>query len=161
MAHEHWNDKFRDGELREQEQQAAIEQSRRASETLYLVDPYNAPELVDSSLGYGYVARSTQELNWAEARLTELGFRKQEQDRVKSYVNKETACVVYADPRRLGEISFVVYRLPFPKRRPRITSLFSMSRRFRILDSWKNDLQSKYNKRVLAAIDELEPKAKP
>lgn len=93
--------------------------------------------------------------------LTDLGFQRREQDRVRSYVNEGKACAVYADPRRLGEISFAVYRLPLPKRRPRTTTLFSISRRFRIPDSWKNDLKSKYGKRVMEALDVLESKAKP
>ncbi len=157
MAHEH----FREGDLREREQQATLELKRKSSETLFLVDPYDHPELSDSSLGYGSAARNPQELGWAEARLTGLGFQRREENRVRSYVNEGATYAVYADPRRLGEISFVVYRLPLPKRRPQTKNLFSMSQRFRIPDSWKNDLQSKYGKRVTEAADALEAKAKP
>jgi hypothetical protein len=160
LAHDYFNNEFKEVELREQAGKAAVEQSRRASETLYLVDPYGEPELSDSSLGYGSKARTAQELGWAEARLLELGFQKREAGAITSYVNDGATCTVYADPRRLGQISFVVYRLPLPKKRPRSTSLFSISQRFSISDNWRNDLPSKYEKRVSEALNALQPKAK-
>lgn len=161
LANDHWNGKFKETELREQAQKGALEQARKATETLFLVNPYGPPELSDAQTGFGAKARTVQELDWAESRLAELGFLRKEDTRVRSYVKEGTDFAVFADPRRLGEISFAVYRLPLPKRRPQGARYFTALQQFRIPDSWKNDLKSKYEKRVLEAINALERARKP
>lgn len=160
LAHEYWDEKFREGELREREAEHAREQQRKAHETLFLVDLFNDPQLIDASLGYGAQARSAEQLVWAEERLSALGFKREEQGRTLSYVDDRAESIVYADPRQIGEISFVLYQKPLPKKRPRGATFPSLSGRFRMADSWKIDLRSKYEKRVKDALAILDARAK-
>ena len=83
-----------------------------------------------------------------------LGFTVIERDRIKSYIDERDDFVVYADPRGLGEIGFIVYRKPLPKR-GRGLRLHAMANSFGIRDSWKNDLKAKYEARVTQALTRL------
>jgi hypothetical protein len=158
LARDHWNDKFREAEVREEAARFARIQDRMRTEVLYRIDPLADPVLFDASLGFGHTARTESQLAWAEARLEALGLRCLVEGRIKSFVDAQEAYTVFADPRAHGEIQFAVYRVPLPKARSRRG--LAASARFRIPDTWKHDLGVKYATRVTEALRALEPRAK-
>jgi hypothetical protein len=53
--------------------------ARRATETLYRIDPHREPELMGGRYQWRPV-RGHESLSWAEERLEELGFKKMQED---------------------------------------------------------------------------------
>src|SRR5919109_626875 len=74
LARDYWNSKFREAEQREQTERAILLANRRENETLYEVVPNRDPLLIDE-LRYGTTVRNEKEMDWAEQRLIDLGFR--------------------------------------------------------------------------------------
>jgi len=147
LAQEYWNEKFRPAEDAEAERKRVQVSQRRQVETLYCVEPAGKPELIDERL-CGNAARDEPGLAWAESRLAELGFRVANNANVKSYVSEHTDFAVFADPRGKGEIRFAVYRKPLPTKPPRNGRHRTYVGSFSLLDSWKHDIQQKYQSRL-------------
>jgi hypothetical protein len=150
LAHDHWNGKFRAAEEAKRKQDAELLAARFRTETLYKIAPDVNPALIDDGQSYAWrPVRNESEMLWAEERLAELGFEMELDGRAKAYTRKDGESLVYADPRVKGEIIFRVYRLPLPKR--------GRSKRlqpsvFKLLDSWKHDIRSKYKARWVQAM---------
>jgi hypothetical protein len=87
--------------------------------------------------------------------LSELGFQTVSETNVKSYIVELGDFVVYADPRMGGQIVFRVYKRPLPKKRRIPRGRSARRREFHLLDSWKRDIQGKYETRLGAAMAEL------
>lgn len=152
LALDHFHDEFSaDDEAHRLEQQKR-KNERMQSEILIRTGPTSEPELLDET---GYFGEPRNKIEWikAESRLVELGFQMSEEERVRQYVFDAEGYGVYADPRSNKEIEFRVYRKPFPKRMSR-TRVRRYSR-FVIKDSWKNDIQGKFQARLEKALTEL------
>ena len=148
LARESWDLRFsaREEEAR-LERQASLER-RRASETLFRLDPREKPVLVDQGLR-GASARGSEGLEWATSRLEELGFHVREEERVRSFVEEQSAYIVYADPRAEGEITFRFFQKTLSGN---LSNARGARRSFFIKDIWKNDLPGKYRARVAKAL---------
>jgi len=156
LARDWAHDKFHEIEQQEHAEADAKFAARKATETLYRIDPHREPEL----MGGGYQwrpVRGHESLSWAEERLEELGFKKMQEDRVKSYTQEHPGVIVYADPREEGRIEFLVYPSPTPPapRKSRREPNFAPRPQFTLMDAWKHDLQRKYSTRLEQAIAAL------
>jgi hypothetical protein len=147
-ARDYWNDKFAEDERKELTKKQEVFSQRMQTETLYRVRFDGEPELIDAQCGYFRTLRNSEQMEWAEQRLKELGFQVQEELRIKSYIYENESVVVYADPRALGEISFVVSKKPLPKKLKKFTHQPS----FAIPDRWKNNLDVKFANGVLGCV---------
>lgn len=145
LATKHWDEQFREAELAEKKITQAELTARLKVETLYKVGPFGEAELANSKFLKG--ARDAEGMLWAEDRLKSLGFQIVKEDRTKAYINERTDVVVYADPRIRGEIGFSVYMLPLNTKPGRRVHQ-ELTPRFRMFDSWKNDLLRKYEFRI-------------
>lgn len=67
---------------------------------------------------------------------------------IKSYTQGYGDFVVFADLRSHGRIDVSVYKKPLPKRKSRAGRVKGYAGSFHILDSWKNSLGDKYEKRL-------------
>lgn len=147
LARDHWNEKFSEAEeLEWVAKQTAIE-VRRKGETLYLVSPGVEPKLLDEGYSF-HPPRTPESLSWAEARLISLGFQRSADGKVISWTDDRDDFVVFADPRSTGRLEFQVWKKPLPKNRKASSKLRFPQSSFHLLDSWKNDLQGKYVKRL-------------
>ena len=146
MARETWNAKFRDTEERERAAKQALRATREATEPLFKLAPKGQPELLDAAYG---AARDEAGLIWAEERLTQLGFKLTTTDRVRTYTREHEEFIVYADPRRVGEITFA----PF-NRSPRGRRV-TYADRFVIRDNVRHDISGKYDARITSLTDRL------
>jgi len=132
LAHDHLRPKLDEEELRAKEVLAR----RRKIETLYLVNPFEQPSLIDEGWR-SCSARDKDGLARAEARLSKLGFNLSICGNVKSYKLEGDGYLVYADPRGEGRISFIVYRKPVPKYRTAAKHRsFFIGDGENLLDSW-------------------------
>jgi hypothetical protein len=159
MAREYFDDKFRDedeAEKKRSEESHRQVQHRLRTEILYRTTAFRDPELIDSVARFGDV-RTQIQMEWAEQRLAELGFRIQVDGNVKSYTAESDDVIVYADPREAGRITFCPYKKPLLKpKRTRHPSLdFNQMNSFFILDGWKHDIEEKYNSRLAEATAKL------
>jgi hypothetical protein len=111
------------------------------------VEPAGKAQLIDEGL-YGASARDEAGLAWAENRLAELGFPVASNANVRSYASDHGDFAVFADPRRTGEIRFAVYRKPLPTKPPRNGRYRAYVGSFFLMDSWKHDIQQKYQSRL-------------
>lgn len=147
LAREHWNDKFTETEKIEWQEKQEELARRRQSETIYQISPFDGGELLDEGVGFGEESRSLDALTWAESRLAALGLEKNVEGNIQSWVDDRESWIVYADIRSSGRIRFSVWKKPLPKRRPTSTYRYKISE-FYLLDTWKNDLKSKYESRL-------------
>jgi hypothetical protein len=144
LAREVLSPKFEEEDNRRKEHLA----SRRKVETVFLTDPLDSPRLIDEN-PYRQ-PRDDESLAWAEARLRDLGFDVSVLGNVKTYKLEKPEYVVYADPRSRGAIECVVYEQPLrPKRRSRISATFE------IADGWKEELENKFARSLLDAVQRL------
>lgn len=151
-AREIANQKFSslERELREIEQNE--KSRRRQDEVLYVVSPFREAELIDERQCSGSETRGPDGLSWAESRLRLLGFNKMVEGNAISWIDDREQCVVYADPRYVGQIHFEVWTKPLPKKiNSRSKSRYPLGRFF-LLDSWVNDLIQKYEKRLFKVL---------
>lgn len=147
LARDHWQDEFREQELIEQREKAEKTTKRMREETLYKIEPFNEPELIDR--GYSWNGtRDSDGMAWAEDRLKSLGFTTLNENNVKSYVKEYENLIVFADPRSNKRISFLVFKKPLPKRKPRTGMFKYRIGHFDFQDSWKNELPKKFEKRI-------------
>jgi hypothetical protein len=152
LAGEYWSDRFHAAEKAEQEQKQVLKAQRKISEILYHIAPALAPQLIDEGFFYGTTPRNQSEFDWAEQRLADLGFQITCEANVKSYISEHENWDVYADPRANGEISFTVYRKPFPKQSRTPLIRRGVLNSFNLKDSWKHDIRGKYESRLAKAI---------
>lgn len=141
LAREHWNSKWRQAEIEEEAKSREQVAERRRTEVLFRTRPDRAPELRDQA----YEPRAAGDWPAVEERLRALGFVESLEGSVKAYTREHDDCLVYADPRSKGRIDFVVCPKPVPKRYGRKGHYL---RQFSLLDSWKNDLEGKYQLRL-------------
>jgi hypothetical protein len=147
LAREYWLSRVTEAEERERAEAEAEKSQRREREEMFLVDPRSAPQLRDETR-YGTVCRDDESVLWAEARLRQLGFLERRIGRVRQFTKEYGAVVVFADPRELGRVKFVVLRreqVDKPKSRRR---WMPDHESFYLLDSWRNDLSKKLETRV-------------
>ncbi|MCL2125514.1 MAG: hypothetical protein FWH33_05940 [Oscillospiraceae bacterium] len=115
-------------------------QVRRKNESLFKITPFEEV-LYDEYLN-DKIPRNEDQLNWAEHRLSELGFLKNTEDRRISWLDEHESYVVYADLRANGRIDFSVWKKPLPKKTTKSYKHRVLS--FYFLDTWKNKLKQKY-----------------
>jgi hypothetical protein len=136
-------DKIFESERAETEANERTLVKRRKSERLFITDPSQSPRLSNESLA-GYFDdpndyRDTDGMVFAEQRLRALGFEIETKGRVTTYKFTSDELIVFADPRKKGRITFLVF-IEHPKRNKR--DYFTTS--FYLLDSWKNELPRKF-----------------
>lgn len=120
---------------------------RRKTEVVFRTGFGRPPELLDETTWKH--TRTAEQLLEAENRLLELGFVRSQSGNVVVYTTEGPDYVVYADPRELGTIQFVVYAKPLPKREtttPKRQACFSLP------DTWKRDLLAKYRRKLDSAM---------
>lgn len=145
LAMDHWNEKFKEQELKEQVDKAKNLEKRKKEEILYRIRPFDEPEVIDA--GYSWKdPRDSDAMTWAEDRLKNLGFTLELTDRIKSYFKDYKNVIVFADPRSNKRIDFFVYKKPLPKSKSRLNK-FSLGN-FYFLDTWKKDLSEKFEARI-------------
>lgn len=150
IARNTWDDRFQAAEYEEEERDRQLIAERKRTELLYRVAADSQAELIDEGL-YGGKARSREEIAWAEERLATLGFTTTRDGNVVSYTDERADFVVFADPRASGQIRFLAFKKPLPKR-PRRTGLRKgLLGSFIVMDSWKKDIKAKYERRVVEA----------
>jgi hypothetical protein len=155
LAHDHLRPKLDEAELRAKEVLAG----RRKTETLYLVNPFEQPSLVEEGLR-PYSPRDKDGLRRAEARLSKLGFDLSISGNVKSYKLEGDGYLVYADPRGDGQMCFIVYRKPLPKYQTAAKRRsFFMGDWENTLDSWDNGFEQRFAKRLVEALRRLKVSA--
>lgn len=142
LAREHWDRQWRESENEAKEAARNLTAERRRTEVLYRTRPDREPELRDAV----FLVSPRVAGDWpaAEERLRSLGFSESLESNVKAYTREHDECLVYADPRGQGRIKFFVCPKPIPKRPSRGYRV----RDFYLLDSWKNDLEAKYQLRL-------------
>jgi hypothetical protein len=146
LAREYWHKQFHESDMAEERLKRERLEERRRIENLYRTE-LDKTELVDEGIGYGNTPRDESGMAWAEERLAGLGFEPKTEGNVKSYTDEREDFVVFADPRRPGEIRFQVYRKSLTKgKTPRVKYKYVTS--FGLSDKWKNDLRGKYESRL-------------
>lgn len=152
LANDHWNEKFSAAELEARRAEQNALEARRKTETLYRTSPYGDAKLLDEHSYSWAPSRTPEQLAWAEARLKILGFICVAERNMQSWIDEKNDYVVYADPTLAGKISFEVWRKPLPKRLKAGPRLHHINKSFYLLDSWKNNLPSKYAERVAQGL---------
>lgn len=150
LTHDYWNSQFSEQEEINRENDQRILQKRRETETLYKIDPFSTPLLIDEGWRLFFASPRTPEgLLWAENRLKELGFLKVAEGSVVSMVANILTHVVYADYRKEGNIDCSVWKIPLPQKvtvkTMRPVSTFSLS------DKLTSGLKKRYVK-ILADL---------
>lgn len=140
-------DRFWEVEREEELEKMARVEQRISSETTYRIDPFQSPRLIDDGIFYGRGARTEDELEFAKERLKLLGLKEYVEGKVEAWVDEREDWILYADLRQSGRINFSVWKKPLPKRPPSQTYKYRIGSFF-LLDSWKNDLQKKYESRL-------------
>ena len=140
-------DYLRDRFLEAEEAARRLEEGRRSAERLYLVEPWSAPKLLEQHLPWGRAPRSQQDLEAAERRLADFGFRTEADGSVISYRLVHEGCVVFADPRAEGRIDFVASRED-------AQNPMADHEHFYLLDNWK-DASGKFARRLAGAVEAL------
>ncbi|MCL2058061.1 MAG: hypothetical protein FWH01_03240 [Oscillospiraceae bacterium] len=140
LALDYWNEKFSEMETKIEIQKQQDLRVRRQNESLFKITPFEEV-LYDEHL-WGKIPRNEDQLNWAEHRLSELGFLKITEERRISWLDEYENHVVYADIRGNGRIDFSVWKKPLPKRTTNPNKYRVLS--FYFLDTWKNNLKQKY-----------------
>ena len=150
LANDHWNEKFSAAEQEAWHAEQDALAKRRKTETLYRTSPDGDAKLLDEGSYSWAPSRTPEQLAWAEARMKFLGFLCVSERNTQSWVDEKDDYVVYADPRLAGKISFEVWLKPLPKRLKASPRFHHRS--FQLLDSWKNNLPSKYAERVAQGL---------
>lgn len=143
---------FGESEEAERQEKLKLIEERKKRETLYKISPLDEPVLLDDGFWSGDKMRDEKEMRWAEERLSSLGFEIRIDERVTAYIDESHDAIVFADPRKLGEIRFTLYRKPLPKKNSRS---YRMSPKFYIKDNWRHDLPKKYQVRLQQAQESL------
>jgi len=145
MARDYWNEQFSEMEAEIELQKQQDLKVRRQNEHLFKISPFEEV-LYDEHL-WDKTPRNEEQLNWAEHRLSELGFLKITEERQISWLDEYENHVVYADLRANGRIDFSVWKKPLPKRTA--NPYKHRVHNFYFLDTWKNNLRQKYEAQLL------------
>lgn len=154
LAREYIEDKYgateRAAKMAAEEEKARLTAERKKTETLYKVHPFEPPDLIDGSYRswFGDV-RTPDRLGWALARAASLGFEKRAEANVLSLEKTSTDYLIFADIRSAKRISFHVFKLPLKNRK----TLREAS--FYLLDSFRHDIEAKFEARLKEAIKRL------
>lgn len=146
---------FGEGERKAEEEERAERERqlelRRATETLYRTHPYEPPALIDEGYRFSIFgdARTGDAIKWAEERIVALGFSCHTEGNVKSFVLERPEYVVYADLGPAKKITFNVFGKPLARAKKLKRSTCD------IPDNYKNDLASKFEYRLKAAVNTL------
>jgi hypothetical protein len=143
LASEYWDSTVEEAERRKRAAASEEKARRREVEILYKNGPHEEPTLFEERCWLGDVPRTEEEFQWAEQRLTQLGFSIKVDERVRSYLKEYSDCTIFADPRATKKITFYVY----PKKATKSRRGYSPVRHFFIMDSWKHDLVKKFEDR--------------
>ena len=154
LARDYWNSEFSETDQLEKAERTKLLVNRKKIETLYVLEPDREPVLIDELFWHSSDIRNEEEMAWVEQRLIDLGFEIVIQDRIKTYIDKQDTCIVYADPRAKGQIYFTVYKRLIPNKPEKLPTYRRMLQSFRIADNWKNDLRGKYHQRVEQALNQ-------
>lgn len=127
---------------------AAQQEARRRNETVYLIEPFAEPVLLEENRYWGK-SRNPEELAAAEERLRELGFARETDGNIVVYRLRRAPYAVLADPRTQGRISFHVYDERRKVRQWGRTDFY-------MLDSWHNDIVGKFETRFKDTIAWIE-----
>ena len=153
LAQDYLYPKFREADEKRDAERRQILDERKKVEPLFTVGPDDNRLLdEDASIEGGEHVRNEASLAWAIARLSDLGFTEQQTGNARAFMRPMDSFVVYADPRRLGVISFTIYREADAKPRklrrvpPRARGWFSLK------DAWRNDLGKKFDAALIAAL---------
>jgi hypothetical protein len=109
---------------------------RRTKEQTILIDPSLPSELLDEGRWWSK-PRTPEGLEAAEQRLRGLNFEKEVSGNVVAYKLWYEGHLVLADPRRVGRITFRVFKDEKPRKGNKQVS-------FDLLDGWKNNLAKKF-----------------
>ncbi|MDY0260059.1 MAG: hypothetical protein RBR41_10405 [Desulfovibrio sp.] len=149
LAVDHWDRMFAEKERLEREESAKVLEARRANETLYIVSPHENSKLIDE-IGWGWAPhRDSEQLQWAESRLHELGVKKVVADRVVSYIYEEGELCIYANPIKQKNIEFCAYKMSSKRRAGRSHLCYVLP------DRYVNGLRDKFEKYILDAKEKL------
>lgn len=141
-------------------EQEAIKAARQERETLYRIGPRSEAVLLDEGLWWGGEPRSEESVSWAIARLLDLGFTETRTGNVTEFTKAHDTVVIYADIRTMGRMNFNVFRseqVSKPQSRKRWVPDHTS---FYLLDTWKNDLETKLKERITQALPLLGPRSK-
>jgi len=149
LARDYFHGQFAAAERAEYIAKQEERAKRKRTEILLRVGPGVESELMDD-VHFSKGPRDDAEKKWAESRLSDIGFVESIEGNVKQYYFDAGNFGVFADPRTKEEISFRVYKKPFPKR-PRKSSIGTF-RTFSLRDSWKHDIIGKFQARLRVAL---------
>jgi hypothetical protein len=137
----------------EDEEKARQTEVRRKTDTLYKVHPIDPPQLIDDGYRSWFgELRKPERLEWAKARAKSLGFISHVDGNVQSLEKQKAHYVIYADIRSEKKITFNIFRLPITKGKKLWQSNFDFP------DSYKNDIEEKFNVRLNEALERLGPR---
>lgn len=117
---------------------------RRATEPLFVTSYKGNPQFIDE--GHSWEpARTPESLVWAENRLVEIGFSLHSEEHTKTYTLERDNFLIFADPRTVGHIDFLIYKKPLTESGRRLST--GDFPHLRVNDSWKHDLRGKFERR--------------
>lgn len=145
LARAYWDSKFAEKERLEREESAKVLESRRANETLFVVSPHEKAKLIDEIAWPWDPHRNSEQLQWAESRLQELGVKKVVTNRVVSYLYEDGELCIYANPIRQKNIEFHAYKMSAKRRVGRSYHPYSLP------DRYVKGLRDKFEKYILEA----------
>ncbi|MGO4683362.1 hypothetical protein [Hyphomicrobium sp. 2TAF46] len=131
----------------EKAEKARLTATRRSTETLYKVHPFEPSELIDE----GYHAwfgkcRAIDLLSWAEARVLALGFNRHQEENVLTLTLVRDEHIVFADIRSAKKIRFNIFKNP-PNKSKRLKKSH-----FDFPDNFAHDLKAKFEERLATAL---------
>ena len=145
LARAYWDNKFAEKEKLEREESAKVLEARRANATLFIVSPHEKAKLIDEIAWPWDPHRDSEQLQWAESRLQELGVKKVVTDRVVSYLYDDGELCIYANPIRQKNIEFHAYKMSAKRRAGRSYHRYSLP------DRYVKGLRDKFEKYILEA----------
>jgi len=131
-------------------------EKRRSKELQYLIHPYRPARLIDEGRFLGK-QRDPSGLALAEAKLKDLGFKKEIDRKVVSFTREYPRAVVYADHRNDGGLHFVIAPKPLDLNAQQWEVWNRPVKTYRLPDRWKNDLAKKLDEAVDAAVPPAPP----
>lgn len=132
-------------------------QSRRRTETQYLIHPYKAARLLDEGRSMAQQVRDAAGIDWAVERLLGLGFRITRGQRLRAFTKETGNAAVYADPRMKGAIAFVAVLKPLNDELSYMQRRRAPFRQFQISDARKHGVEQVLDREIAEAVRALSP----
>lgn len=146
LARDYWKKRFHAEEEAEKAARLMAKEYRLKSEILYLTKPNAPPKLLEHDSHF-FNDRNQDQIQWAEARLSYLGFRVLLDGNVKTYIDDREKLIVYADLTPATKIVLRAYQKPLPKRgSPSPINIYE------VRDQWKHDLKAKYENWLIFSL---------